>query len=277
MRIDAHQHFWALANPFTDWPTPDLAAIHRDFGPEDLRPLLDKTGIEGTVLVQAAPAVAETQYLLALAKEHSFVKGVVGWIDFEAADALGQMEGLASNPLLKGLRPMIQSIEEPGWVLRSEFDQLFRAMIAANLSFDGLVRAHQIGDLVHLAARYPELRIVLDHGGKPDIAGGAFIRWAAATEALARHPNVHCKLSGLWTEAGADIGSEAIRPYAAHLLAVFGPERLMWGSDWPVVELAGSYADWFEQAELLLAGLSSADRAKIFGGNAAHFYRLDNG
>jgi L-fuconolactonase len=139
------------------------------------------------------------------------------------------------------------------------------------------VRAHQIGDLVHLAARYPELRIVLDHGGKPDIAGGAFIRWAAATDALARQPNVHCKLSGLWTEAGGDISAEAIRPYAAHLLAVFGPERLMWGSDWPVVELAGSYADWFEQAELLLAGLSSADRARVFGGNAAHFYRLDNG
>jgi L-fuconolactonase len=277
MRIDAHQHFWALANPFTDWPTPDLAAIHRDFGPEDLRPLLDRTGVEGTVLVQAAPSLAETQYLLALAQERSFVKGVVGWIDFEAADALRQLEGLASYPALKGLRPMIQSIEEPGWILRSEFDPLFRAMIAANLSLDGLVRAHQIGDLVHLAARYPELRIVLDHGGKPDIAGGAFIRWAAATDALARQPNVHCKLSGLWTEAGADIGSEAIRPYAAHLLAVFGPERLMWGSDWPVVELAGSYADWFEQAELLLAGLSSADRARVFGGNAAHFYRLDNG
>jgi L-fuconolactonase len=276
MRIDAHQHFWALANPFTDWPTPDLAAIHRDFGPEDLRPLLDKTGIEGTVLVQAAPAVAETRYLLALAEEHSFVKGVVGWIDFEAADALGQLEGLASDPALKGLRPMIQSIEEAGWILRSEFDPLFRAMIAANLSLDGLVRAHQIGDLVHLAARYPELRIVLDHGGKPDIAGASLIRWATATEALARHPNVHCKLSGLWTEAGKDIGIEAIRPYAAHLLAVFGPERLMWGSDWPVVELAGSYADWFEQAELLLADLGEADRARISGGNAARFYRLDN-
>ncbi len=277
MRIDAHQHFWSLANPFTDWPTPDLAAIHRDFGPVDLRPLLDKTGIEGTVLVQAAPAVAETRYLLALAQEYSFVKGVVGWIDFEAADALGQLEGLASNPALKGLRPMIQSIEEPGWILCGEFDPLFRAMIAANLSLDGLVRAHQIGDLVHLAARYPELRIVLDHGGKPDIADGSLIRWATAIEALARHPNVHCKLSGLWTEAGADISAEAIRPYAAHLLAVFGVERLMWGSDWPVVELAGSYADWFEQAKLLLADLGEADRVKIFGGNAARFYRLDNG
>ena len=275
--IDAHQHFWELANPFTGWPTPDLAAIHRDFGPEDLLPLLDKTCVEGTVLVQAAPSLAETQYLLALAKEHKFVKGVVGWIDFDAADASDQLERLASNPALKGLRPMIQSIEETGWVLRSDFDPLFRSMIAANLCFDGLVRAHQIGDLVHLAARYPELPIVLDHGGKPDIAGGAFVRWAADIDALARHPNVNCKLSGLWTEAGADISAEAIRPYAAHLLAAFGPDRLMWGSDWPVVELAGSYPDWLGQAELLLAELGEVDRSKIFGGNAARFYRLDNG
>jgi L-fuconolactonase len=277
MRIDAHQHFWSLANSFTDWPTPDLAAIYRDFRPEDLRPLLDEAGIEGTVLVQAVPAVAETRHLLALAKEHAFVKGVVGWIDFEAADALDQLERLASDPALKGLRPMIQSVEEPGWVLRSEFDPLFRAMIAAGLSFDGLVRAYQIGDLAQLAARYPALPIVLDHGGKPDITGDTSVRWAADIEALARHPNAHCKLSGLWTEAGGDISVEAIRPYAAHLVAAFGPERLMWGSDWPVVELAGPYAGWYEQAGLLLSGLSEADREGIFGGNAARFYRIDNG
>lgn len=276
MRIDAHQHFWALANPFTDWPTPDLAAIYRDFGPDDLSPLLDKTDIEGTVLVQAAPALAETQYMLALAREHRFVKGVVGWIDFEAGDALGQLERLASEPALKGLRPMIQSIEEPGWVLRSEFDPLFRAMIAAGLRFDGLVRAHQIGDLEQLAARYPDLGMVLDHGGKPDIANGAFASWADRIDALVRHANVYCKLSGLWTEAGPDIGIEAIRPYAAHLLAAFGPDRVMWGSDWPVVELAGAYVDWFGQAESLLAGLDETDREKVFGGNAARFYRLDN-
>jgi L-fuconolactonase len=276
MRIDAHQHFWSLANPFTDWPTPDLAAIYCDFGPEDLRPLLDEVGISGTVLVQAAPALAETRYLLDLAKEHAFVKGVIGWIDFEADGALAQLEDLAADPALKGLRPMIQSIEEPGWVLRSAFDPLFRAMIDAGLSFDGLVRAHQIGDLAQLAKRYPELPIVLDHGGKPDIAGATSVRWAADIEALARRPNVHCKLSGLWTEAGADISAEAIRPYAAHLLAAFGPRRLMWGSDWPVVGLAGPYGSWAEQAELLLAGLDEADRAAIFGGNAARFYRIDN-
>lgn len=276
MRVDAHQHFWELANPFTDWPTPDLASIYRDFGPEDLRPLLDEAGIEGTVLIQAAPSLAETQYLFALAKEHKFVKGVVGWIDFEAAEALDQLERLAFDPMLKGLRPMIQSIEEPGWVLQRAFDPLFGAMVAAGLSFDGLVRAHQIGDVAALAGRYPDLPIVLDHGGKPDVAGGAFIRWAADIDALARHANVHCKLSGLWTEAGDDISLEAIRPYAAHLLAAFGPDRLMWGSDWPVVELAGSYPDWFGQAELLLAELGEADRSRIFGGNAARFYRLDN-
>ncbi len=274
MRIDAHQHFWELANPFTDWPTPDIAAIYRDFRPQDLRPLLEATDIGGTVLVQAAADLSETRYLLDLAKHHPFVRGVVGWIDFEAADALNQLEALASDPVLKGLRPMIQSIEESGWVLRSEFEPLFRAMIAKGLCFDGLVRAHQIGDITQLAARYPDLQIVLDHGGKPDIAGGACAGWMADVETLARHPNVHCKLSGFWTEAGEDIGIDVIRPYAAHLLTAFGADRLMWGSDWPVVELAGSYTDWIAQAELLLADVDDADRTSIFGGNALRFYRL---
>lgn len=276
MKIDAHQHFWSLANPFTDWPTPDLSAIHRDFGPGDLRPLLARTGVGGTVLVQAAPALADTLYLLALASEHDVVKGVVGWIDFDAADALDQLRRLAADPALKGLRPMIQSIEQPGWVLQDRFDPLFRAMIAADLRFDGLVRARQIGDLTGLAERYPDLSIVLDHGGKPDIAGGGFAGWAADVERLARHANVHCKISGLWTEAGADLSARAIRPYVAHLLDMFGAGRLMWGSDWPVLELVGDYADWHDQAWHLFADLGDADRAAIFGGNAARFYRLDH-
>ncbi|WP_200866533.1 amidohydrolase family protein [Sphingobium sp. C100] len=272
--IDAHQHFWALANPFTAWPTPDLAAIHRDFAPDDLRPLLAQAGVTGTILVQAAPDVDETRFLLGLADAHDFVKGVVGWIDFEAVDALDQLRQLASNPWLKGLRPMIQSIEEPGWVLRSEFDPIFQEMIAQGLRFDALVRAHQIGDIASLAGRYPALPIVLDHGGKPDIVGEAVAGWAADIGRLARHANAHCKLSGLWTEAGDDISPQAIGPYADHLLAAFGVQRLMWGSDWPVVELAGRYGDWLAQARRLLAGLDEAGLAAVFGGNATRFYRV---
>ncbi|AXK41110.1 amidohydrolase family protein [Erythrobacter aureus] len=275
MPLDTHQHFWALANPFTDWPTQDLTAIHRDFGPDDLRPLLDRSGIDETILVQAAPSIAETEYCLAIATDCDFVKGVVGWVDFEAEDAVAQIDRLARSPLLKGLRPMVQAIEEPGWLLRDEFEAVFVAMIRHGLRFDALVLAHQIPALAVLASRYPDLSIVLDHGGKPPIAGGESKEWEATISALARNANVHCKLSGLWTEAGTDISIDAIRPWVRHLLDRFGPTRLMWGSDWPVLELAGSYGGWLAQCETLLEHLDDLERAAIFGGNGRQFYGID--
>lgn len=275
MRLDTHQHFWDLSNPFTDWPTPDLAAIHHNYGPEDLRSHLDHAGIEGTILVQAAPRVEETEYCLALAQECDFVVGVVGWIDFEATDAVDQVRRLASNPYLKGLRPMVQSIEEAGWLLRPEFTPVFRAMVDCGLVLDGLVRAQQIGDLAALAQRYPDLRIVLDHAGKPPIAAGAFEGWAQAIASLAENENVFCKLSGLWTEAGEDTSPDATRPWVAQLLESFGSQRLMWGSDWPVLELAGSYRGWLAHCEELLAHLDLNERTAIFGEIGKRFYGVE--
>lgn len=273
MIVDAHQHFWQLANPFTDWPTPDLAAIHRDFGPADLAPHLAATGIAATVLVQAAPSLEETRWCLTLAARTSFVKGVVGWIDFAADDAVEQLQELARNPLLKGLRPMIQSISEPGWILCGEFSPVLRAMVEHGLRFDALVHPHQISEIAALAALYPALPIVLDHGGKPDIAAGAFDGWARDVEHLAAHGNVWCKLSGLWTEADGQHGDTEIAPFAQHILAFFGAGRVMWGSDWPVVELAGDYADWFAQS---LGFLAEDQKDRVMGGNAVRFYGLDD-
>ena len=274
--IDSHQHFWRLAEPFTDWPTPDLAAIYRDFVPADLAPLLDRAGVTGTILVQAAPSIEETRSLLDLAETTPFVRGVVGWVDFGAPDAVAQLRSLAGNLLLKGLRPMIQAQREPGWILQFGFDPVFQAMLEFGLRFDALVRADQIGDIGRLAARYPTLPIVLDHAGKPDIAGDEFAGWADDIGQLATNPNVCCKLSGLWTEAGSDISASAISPYVTHLLDTFGPQRLIWGSDWPVVELAGSYTGWCDQARQLLAHSPEAQREQVFSGNAARFYGLDN-
>lgn len=276
MKIDAHQHFWCLANEFSDWPGPDLAAIHRDFGPSDLITHLAQAGIEGTVLVQAAPSLEETHYILALAERTPFVKAVVGWIDFDATDAINQLHTLADHALFKGLRPMLQSLDEPGWILHPSRDRLLQAMTARGLRFDALVRAHQIGDIVELAARHPDLMIVLDHAGKPDIAGGAFSDWARDIERLTAHRNVWCKLSGLWTEAGTDHSDAAIAPFARHVLGSFGPNRVMWGSDWPVLELSGRYSDWLSQAELWLADGPAAARDAVFGGNAARFYGLND-
>lgn len=274
MRLDTHQHFWKLAHPFTDWPTSDLAAIYRDFGPEDLDPQLGPAKVGGTILVQAAPAAEETEYLLSLARQCAFVKGVVGWIDFEAADAVGQIERLAGNPLLKGLRPMVQLVEEADWLLRPAFAPIFEVMARCGLRLDGLVRHEQIVDLAELARRHPNLPIILDHAGKPPIASGQIEDWARDITALAATPNAWCKLSGLWPEAGSDRSQAALQPYVDVLLTRFGPERLIWGSDWPVVELDGTYGDWLDQCEAMLSGLSKEERASVFGINGKRFYGI---
>lgn len=275
MRIDTHLHFWSLANPFTDWPTPDLASIHRDFGPEDIATHLADGRIDGTILVQAAPSLAETEYCLKLAAQVPSVRGVVGWVDFESSDVLAQLERLAQNPLLKGLRPMVQSIEEPAWILRDSFNPIFRAMERHGLRFDALVLSHQLHDIDQLSRRYPALLIVLDHGGKPPIANGTDHEWRQDIARLAHNPSVYCKLSGLWTEAGEDRSVTAIQPFVDYLLASFGPERLMWGSDWPVINLAGTYNEWLEQCEAMLAALSNEQKAAVFGGNGRRFYGID--
>lgn len=278
MRLDTHQHFWELANSFTLWPTPDLKAIHRDYRPDDLRSHLAGARIDGTILVQAAPSVEETEYCLELAQEFDFVKGVVGWIDFEAADVVDQLGWLASNPYLKGLRPMVQSIDETNWLLKPEFAPAFDAMLEWGLVLEGLVLPHQLAQLDSLARRYPDLLIVLNHAGKPPIASrhhGQSDEWYHAIAILAENRNVHCKLSGLWTEANGNTSTDFVRPWVTHLLGTFGPGRLIWGSDWPVLELAGTYGDWLSQSEALLSHLSQTERAAIFGGNGKQVYGID--
>lgn len=276
MTVDAHQHFWTLSNAFTVWPTQDLPDIHRDYGPDDLAPELSRAGVDGTILVQAAPSVEESLYLLDIAERCDFVLGVVGWVDFAAEDALAQLDRLAASPWFKGVRPMLQDIVEPGWILKDEFASLFDALLARGLRFDALINPEQLPMIVELAHRYPGLPIIVDHGGKPPIAAGDFAAWAEGIGALARMPMVYCKLSGLWTEAGSDISEPRIRPYVRHLLDCFGAGRLVWGSDWPVVHLAGSYHAWLSQCRALLADLVPAHQAAVFGGNAMRFYDVVN-
>lgn len=274
MRLDAHQHFWSLANAFTDWPTPEMGEIHRDFGPGDLEAILAANNISGTILVQASPSIEETSWCLSIADKHDFVRGVVGWIDFESHDALDQMDRLACHPKLVGLRPMVQSITESGWLLREQFEPVFLRMMSNDLRLDGLVLHHQICDLTVLAGRYPGLSIVLDHAGKPRLRTNDFKNWSREIESLAAHPNVFCKLSGLWTEAGDDHSTARLLPWVAHLLDCFGADRLMWGSDWPVLNLIGTYSQWHHQCEQFLLHLSADERAGVFGDNGKQFYGI---
>lgn len=279
MLIDAHQHFWSLARSDYDWLTPDLNVLYRDFLPADLVPMLSDNRIDGTVAVQAAATIAETEYLLSLADTNPWIRGVVGWVDFEADDAVAQIERLARHPRLVGLRPMLQDMARHDWIIDAARAAPLAAMIDAGLVFDALIRPVHLASIDTLAARFPALIIVVDHGAKPVIGDPTrFDHWHAGITALSRHANVHCKLSGLMTEAPANVDRTRLQPYLDALIASFGPRRLLWGSDWPVVLLAGDYARWLSITGDLLAGaaLDHASIAAIRGGNACRIYKLTN-
>ncbi|TMH61075.1 MAG: amidohydrolase [Betaproteobacteria bacterium] len=274
-RIDAHHHVWRLDRGDYGWlsPTPALAPIYRDFELADLRPLLAAANIDATVLVQAAPTLAETRFLLDVArKSDGLVRGVVGWADLAAPDAAETLEMLGGDPLLKSIRPMLQDLADPDWILSADIQPALAALPQFGLRFDALVTPRELKPLLSMLERHPDLAVVIDHCAKPDIAGNGWQPWAEDLAALARHTRVHCKLSGLVTEAGAHWSVDALRRYTDHVLRCFGPERLLWGSDWPVVMLAASYSAWVAATDALLAGVSRAEKDRILGGNARRFY-----
>lgn len=277
MRIDSHQHFWRPARGDYGWLTPDLERIYDDFLPGDLEPVLSRHGIDRTILVQAAPTEAETRFLLDLALVTPFVAGVVGWTDFESPDVEFNIARLAAEPLLVGLRPMVHDIADVGWLARADLDPIFPAMIEHGLVFDALLKPQHIPAMLTVMSRHPDLAVVIDHGAKPDIVGGDLGAWRDGIAALAAHPAMVCKLSGLVTEAGPDWSAQSLQPVVAHLLESFGPSRLLWGSDWPVLRLTANYGRWFEATEALLADLTEAERAAIMGGNAQRVYLARRG
>jgi L-fuconolactonase len=272
MRIDAHHHLWTLARGDYGWLTPELAPIYRDFELSDLAPHLSAAGIAGTILVQAAPTEAETMFLLDIAETAEVVRGVVGWTDFDAADGVARIDALAARNLLVGLRPMVQDIDDDDWLLDPALTPMLAAMARNGLVFDALVLPRHLPRLLQLIGRHSDLTFVLDHCGKPRIAASEIAMWQRNIALLAEHPNIVCKLSGLVTEAAPDWQVEDLRQVVDHVRACFGPRRMLWGSDWPVVNLAGGYARWFAAAETLLADLSPDDKADVFGGNTARVY-----
>ena len=276
-RVDAHHHVWTLARGDYGWlqPTAALAPICRDFSLDDLRPSLEAARIEATVLVQAAPTVAETQFLLDVARASGgLVRGVVGWVDLTAVDAVATLERSARDPLLKSIRPMLQDLPEADWICRPDVQPALAALPRLGLRFDALVKPRELKALLRALDRHPDLAVVIDHCGKPDIASNGWQPWAEDLGALARNTGAHCKLSGLATEAGRGWTVDALRRYVAHVLECFGPQRVLWGSDWPVLTLAASYADWNRATDALLSELSAHDAAAIRGGNARRFYGL---
>jgi L-fuconolactonase len=273
--IDAHQHFWRLARGDYGWLTPALAPLYRDFEPADLVPHLEILAISRAITVQAAPTVAETRFLLDLADATPWIAGVVGWVDFESETAASEIDALREHPKLVGVRPMIQDLPDPEWMLRPDVAPAFAALERSGLRFDALVRPEHLGPLRRLLGRYPGLATIVDHAAKPPIAAGKFEPWASDLSRIATETGAWCKLSGLVTEAEPDWKVDSLRRTVDHLLESFGSERLAWGSDWPVVELAGGYAAWRAASLELLAGLAPDERSAILGGNAVRFYGLE--
>jgi L-fuconolactonase len=275
MQVDAHQHFWRLARGDYGWLTADAhPMISRDFEPDDLQPLMAQAGIERTILVQAAPTTEETGFLLQVASEHSFVAGVVGWVDLEAQGAVRAIEDLAKSAKLRGFRPMLQDLGDEAWILRPSIEPAIEAMTRSGLRFDALVTPRHLPHLARFLSVHEDLPVVIDHGAKPDIARGEIASWRTAITDIARNSAALCKLSGLVTEAGPRWSVAQLRPYVDTLIEAFGPDRLMWGSDWPVVNEAGGYEAWRAAAETLTADLDAAARTAIFGGAAARFYGI---
>ncbi|WP_102226760.1 amidohydrolase family protein [Acidimangrovimonas sediminis] len=275
MAIDAHQHFWRIARGDYSWMDDSVAPIRRDLLPVDLAPLARAAGIDGTVVVQAAPTLEETRFLLGLAHETPLIRGVVGWIDL-AGDVRAQLHRL-SDPYLVGLRPMLQDIGETGWILRPEVLAGLREVAAAGLRLDALITPRHLGTIDRLAAEIPALPIVIDHCAKPVFTGSdPGDDWRTGMTRLATHPQMFCKLSGLANEFGPGWSADTLRPVFDHVLTAFGADRVMWGSDWPVLELAGDYARWIATARTLSRDLPPADVQALFGGTAARFYGLDD-
>lgn len=277
--IDAHHHFWNPARGDYGWMSPDNEILYRPYGPADLAPARTACNVTQTVLVQAAPSVEETEYMLGIADATPHVGKVVGWIDFEDASQRSQLERLSRHPKFSGVRPMVQDIEDDDWLLRDDIQWAFEAITELDLTFDCLGFPKHLTNFRTILTRYAGMRTVIDHCMKPqlrDATQGNFSHWADGMQRIAEETKACCKISGLVTEGdtSAQWSVTAIQPYTDHLIAVFGPDRLMFGSDWPVVRLRCEYEDWVERARELTAGLTEADRDKIFSSTAAHFYRL---
>jgi L-fuconolactonase len=280
MIVDAHHHLWDPTGREYPWMSGSaLAPIRRPYTVDDLRQETAAAGVDRTVLVQTVSDMSETEEFLAAAEaSQGLIAGVVGWVYLTAddvGDRLTRLRAGVGGTRLVGIRHQVQDEPDPGWLRRADVGRGLRAVGAVGLVYDLLVLVPQLPTAIAVVERHPDVRFVLDHAAKPPIAAGEREPWASLLAALAVLPNVSCKLSGLVTEARWDSWTvDDIRPYAEHVLDVFGPDRVLWGSDWPVCELAGSYGRVRELADKLTEGLSADERAAVFGGTATRVYGL---
>ncbi|PAD78627.1 amidohydrolase family protein [Paenibacillus campinasensis] len=278
MRIDAHQHFWKIERNDYGWITPEIPVLYRDYLPSDLRPHLQRHGIGQTILVQAAPTIEETEYILKLSETADFVAGVVGWLDLENPAFMEQFRRFNRHPKFIGFRVMIQDMADPNVILSPTWIEALSYFAEQDVPVDLLVLADQLPQLAQLLERVPRLRGVVDHLAKPPIASGIMEPWRSHMAEIAQYPNIFCKLSGMVTEADRQgWRKDDFAAYVREALDLFGPERVMFGSDWPVCLLAATYDDVVDVLQHALRDrqLPPAAIEAVFGANAAKFYKLN--
>ena len=280
LRIDAHQHFWVY-DPIRDsWITEDMGKIRRDLLPGDLAPLLKENKVDGCVAVQAAESLEQTDFLLELARKNDFIKAVVGWIDLKDSALEDTLAVYKDAKKLKGFRHTLQGEDIPAYLADGSFENGVKAILEKGYTYDLLVYHHQMESIFQMVSRLSENgggRFVLDHLGKPDLRTGDIANWKKQIYQVAKIPTVYCKVSGLVTEADWNTWTaDGLKEALDTVLEAFGPNRLMFGSDWPVCLVATSYQNWMQTASNYFKQLSESENAAIFGGNACQFYGIEN-
>jgi len=275
MRVDTHQHFWYYNAQEYGWMGAGMESLKKDHLPDDLLPLLEAVGVEGTVAVQARQTLEETHWLLELADQHPFIRGVVGWVDLRSSQLRAQLDRFAGHPKLCGVRHVVHDEPDDQFMLRDDFVCGIGMLAEFNLTYDLLLFPKHLPVACELVARFPNQPFVLDHIAKPFIKDGTISPWDADIRRLANFPNVFCKVSGMVTEADWNAWKPAdFRPYLDVVFEAFGPQRIMFGSDWPVCTVAGTYQDVYRLVADYVQELSEEEQADVWGGTATRFYGL---
>jgi L-fuconolactonase len=274
MIIDSHVHFWKFDPMRDSWITDDMSVIGRDFYPQDIHPELSANYVDGCIAVQAVQNYGETEFLLALAEENPFIKGVVGWVDLKSHGIEAQLQHCSTIKKLKGFRHIAEGHPE-GFLIGDAFVNGIKALQQYGHTYDILIRQHQLAEAIALVDKVPEQPFILDHCGKPDLKDNAISGWEAHIKIIAQNPNVHCKLSGLLTQCHWHNWAQAdIYNCLDIIFENFGTGRVLFGSDWPVMLLAGNYTQWLTLIKKYTARFSAEEQENIFSGNATQFYNL---
>lgn len=272
--IDAHQHYWTIKRNDYGWLTPDLKQLYQDYLPADLIPHLQANKVTGTVLIQAAPTIDETDYLLQLAQSTPTIKAVVGWVDLTCKATAHTLASLASNTYFKGVRPMLQDLADPNWLVTAPQYDTIQALIDHQLTLDLLIKTEHIDAVVAFAQQWPKLAMIVDHAAKPPFTTHQFKQWQQHIYSLAAFPNIHVKLSGFYEAGQQAMNATYYQPYIDTLIQYFGSERIIWGSNWPVLNCWGSYQQWLTTCQECIARYGTKDNHNIFYHNAISFYHL---